>query len=123
MVFELPLKVGAVNIDSTWATQFNNFEVDTNKFPDFSSLVKSLHDKNVKVTMWATSMVNVENPDFEYAVEKGANQSLIKYNCAHLFQFNETKHSLKYLSRLFIVKLERRSKAYSLVAWRRRTTR
>ena len=61
--------VGAVNIDSTWATQFNNFEVDTNKFPDFTSLVSSMHQKDVKVTMWVTSMVNVENPDYDVAVE------------------------------------------------------
>lgn len=63
------IPVGAVNIDSTWATQFNNFEVDTKKFPDFGGLIKSFHDENIRVILWATSMVNVENPDFNMCVE------------------------------------------------------
>jgi alpha-glucosidase (family GH31 glycosyl hydrolase) len=61
--------VGGYNIDSEWATEFNNFVVDTNKFPDFNSLVSSMHDKNVMVTMWVTSMVNVENPDYQFCVD------------------------------------------------------
>ena len=37
------IKFGGVNIDSTWATQYNNFEVDTEKFSDFAGLVSSIH--------------------------------------------------------------------------------
>jgi alpha-glucosidase (family GH31 glycosyl hydrolase) len=46
------IPLGAVNIDSTWATQFNNFEVDTTRFPDFAGLVKDLHDNGLKVILW-----------------------------------------------------------------------
>jgi alpha-glucosidase (family GH31 glycosyl hydrolase) len=46
------IPVGALNIDSTWATQFNNFIVDTNKFPDFKGLVQQMHDDNIKVILW-----------------------------------------------------------------------
>lgn len=63
------IPVGGYNIDSEWATEFNNFVVDTNKFPDFNSLVSSMHDKDVMVTMWVTSMVNVENPDYQYCLD------------------------------------------------------
>jgi alpha-glucosidase (family GH31 glycosyl hydrolase) len=63
------IPVGGYNIDSEWATEFNNFIVDTNKFPDFNSLVSSMHDLNVMVTMWVTSMVNVENPDYQYCLD------------------------------------------------------
>jgi alpha-glucosidase (family GH31 glycosyl hydrolase) len=63
------IPVGGYNIDSEWATEFNNFIVDTNKFPDFNSLVSSMHDLNVMVTMWVTSMVNVENPDYQFCVD------------------------------------------------------
>eukprot|EP01031_Cornospumella_fuschlensis_P041570 gene41570-50731_t len=63
------IPVGAVNIDSTWATQFNNFEVDKTRFPDFAGLVNSLHAENIKVILWATSMVNVENPDYDFCVQ------------------------------------------------------
>lgn len=66
---EIP--VGAVNIDSTWETQFNNFEIDTEKFSNFPGLVSGLHERGIKVLMWITSMVNVEDPDFDYAVANG----------------------------------------------------
>lgn len=66
---------GAVNIDSTWATQFNNFEVNKEKFPDFAKLIADLHADNLRVILWATSMVNVENPDYEMCV---ANNYLVR---------------------------------------------
>jgi hypothetical protein len=46
------IPLGAINIDSTWATQFNNFEVDTTRFPDFPALIKELHANNLKVILW-----------------------------------------------------------------------
>jgi len=46
------IPLGAVNIDSTWATQYNNFEVDPERFPDFPAFVKYLHDEGLKVIMW-----------------------------------------------------------------------
>jgi alpha-glucosidase (family GH31 glycosyl hydrolase) len=65
------IPLGAINIDSTWATEFNNFVVNTVKFPDFPGLIKDMHDRGLKVILWATSMVNVENPDYDMCVEKG----------------------------------------------------
>lgn len=65
------IPVGNVNIDSMWATQFNNFEINKDRFPDFATMVQDMHAKGVKVTVWATSMVNVENPDYEFCLEKG----------------------------------------------------
>lgn len=65
--YEIP--VGAINIDSTWETNFNNFEVDASKFSDFPGLIASLHARGLKVLMWITSMVNVEDPDYSFAVE------------------------------------------------------
>lgn len=47
---QIPL--GAVNIDSTWATQYNNFEMDPVRFPDFPALVKQIHDEGLKVILW-----------------------------------------------------------------------
>ncbi len=66
----LDIPVGSVNIDSMWETQFNNFEVDTSRFPDFKGMIQQFHDMNIHVTAWATSMINVENPDFDMCVEK-----------------------------------------------------
>lgn len=63
------IPVGAVDIDSMWETQFNNFEPDKTRFPDFQGMVNWLHDQDIRVILWATSMVNVENPDYEMCVE------------------------------------------------------
>ena len=64
------IKFGGVNIDSTWATQYNNFEVNSEKFSDFQGLVSSIHKAGKRVILWATSFVNVENPDFQEAADK-----------------------------------------------------
>lgn len=71
------IPVGGVDIDSTWATQFNNFEVDVNKFPNFSGLINDLHNQNIRVILWATSMINIENPDYEMCVQ---NKYLVRNN-------------------------------------------
>jgi alpha-glucosidase (family GH31 glycosyl hydrolase) len=46
------IPVGGVNVDSEWATQFNNFEVNTEKFPNFSSMIDSFHNQDIHVIMW-----------------------------------------------------------------------
>jgi hypothetical protein len=50
------IPVGALNIDSTWATQYNNFVVNTDKFPDFKGLIDDLHKQGIKVTMWYVAL-------------------------------------------------------------------
>ena len=46
------IPVGAVNIDSMWATQFNNFVVNTDKFYNFTELIDNLHNEDIKVILW-----------------------------------------------------------------------
>ena len=64
------IKVGGVNIDSTWATQYNSFVPVPEKFPNFQDLVGYIHSKGQRVILWTTSFVNTENPDFAMAVSK-----------------------------------------------------
>ena len=73
---DLNIPVGVLNIDSEWATAFNNFEVDTVKFPDFEGLIKSMHENDIRVTMWATSMVDTDDPDYQEAID---NQYLVRW--------------------------------------------
>lgn len=61
------IPVGGLNIDSTWETAYNNFEVDTTKFADLKGFIDSMHNQNINVIMWATSMVNIDNPEYQYA--------------------------------------------------------
>ena len=46
------IRVGGLNIDSTWATQFNNFVVDTSKFPDFKGMISDFHNQDIRVILW-----------------------------------------------------------------------
>ena len=64
------IKFGAVNIDSTWASSYNDFQPNPEKFNDFPALVQYVHGLGKKVIMWATSMINTDNPDFEMVVEQ-----------------------------------------------------
>ena len=73
---DLDIPVGVLNIDSEWATAFNNFEVNITKFPDFRGMIESLHEKDIKVTLWATSMVNTDDPDYQEAVD---NEYLVRW--------------------------------------------
>ena len=64
------ISVGAVDIDSGWSTGFNNFVVDTGKFPNMSALVEQLHAKDIKIILWATSMVDTDSSNYNTALSK-----------------------------------------------------
>lgn len=49
---------------------YSNFVVDVAKFPDFSGLISYIHSRGAKVTLWATSMINVENPDYQMCIDQ-----------------------------------------------------
>nr|WNS50071.1 alpha-glucosidase [Halisarca dujardinii] len=65
------ITVGAVNIDSGWSTGYNNFIVDTKKFPNASNLVDDLHKMNIRVILWATSVVDTTSSNYQEAHDKG----------------------------------------------------
>jgi alpha-glucosidase (family GH31 glycosyl hydrolase) len=58
------ITVGAINIDSGWSTGFNNFDIDTNKFPDLRSLVSQMHDQDIRVIHWVTSMIDNDSSNY-----------------------------------------------------------
>jgi len=69
------IPVSAVNIDSTWETQFNNFIIDTNKYPNAKEMVDTFHKQNIKVMFWITSMINKDTDDWDVAIK---NDYLVK---------------------------------------------
>lgn len=77
------ISFGAIDIDSGWSTGYNNFEVDTSKFPSFPSLVSSIHQQGRRIILWATSMVDTDCSTFNYSlqndyfVKDGFNKSAI----------------------------------------------
>ena len=77
------ITVGAINIDSGWSTGFNNFEVDTNKFPQFGQLVEKMHEQDVRVILWITSMVDKDSSNYDegfannYYISNGFGQQAV----------------------------------------------
>lgn len=60
---ERNIPVNAVIIDSPWSTAYNNFEWDTDRYPDHDGMIDYFEDKNVKVILWLTGAVNNKGKD------------------------------------------------------------
>jgi alpha-glucosidase (family GH31 glycosyl hydrolase) len=63
------IPVGAVIIDAPWETEYNTFEFDADRYPDHADLIEYLHDMDIRVFLWITSMINVDAPNYEFALE------------------------------------------------------
>ncbi|HEY1602716.1 MAG TPA: TIM-barrel domain-containing protein [Pirellulales bacterium] len=53
---DLPL--GAVLIDSPWATRYNNFRFDEARYPDPRGMIDALHKRDVRLVLWMTNVIN-----------------------------------------------------------------
>jgi alpha-glucosidase (family GH31 glycosyl hydrolase) len=56
---DLPLR--AVIIDSPWATAYNNFTWDEQRYPNAQQMIADLHQSGVKVILWMTCMINLRD--------------------------------------------------------------
>ena len=65
------ISVGSINIDSGWAVGFNNFAPRTDIFPDFPAFVSEVHGRGVRMTLWMTSMVDTDSPNYADALSRG----------------------------------------------------
>ncbi len=54
------IPVGAIIIDSPWETGYNTFVYDTTLYPDPQAMVDYFHAQNVKVLMWITGVINID---------------------------------------------------------------
>lgn len=63
--------VGAVIIDRPWATDSNTFIPDPELYPDLGEYVGHFHDMDVRVIMWATSIVNETASNYQEGKDKG----------------------------------------------------
>jgi len=58
---ERDIPVGAIIIDSPWATGYSTFEWDPELFPDPQGMVDELHDKGVRVFVWTVPAINTDS--------------------------------------------------------------
>jgi len=56
------IPVGAVIIDSPWATGYNTFEWDVSRFPDPQAMIDHFHAAGVKVLLWIVPAINTDVP-------------------------------------------------------------
>jgi alpha-glucosidase (family GH31 glycosyl hydrolase) len=66
------IPVSAIIIDSPWETGYNTFEWDTTLFPDAQAMIDSFHSRDVKVLLWITGIINIdEGAIYDYARDQG----------------------------------------------------
>lgn len=57
------LPVRTVMIDSPWSRRYNDFKVDTARYPDPAAFFGGLQDRGYRVVLWMTSMVDRSSKD------------------------------------------------------------
>jgi alpha-glucosidase (family GH31 glycosyl hydrolase) len=59
------IPVGAVVLDSPWETHYNTFVPAPARYPRFDTLVREMHQRDVRVVLWITALVNSYSFDVE----------------------------------------------------------
>jgi alpha-glucosidase (family GH31 glycosyl hydrolase) len=59
------IPVGTVVLDSPWETNYNTFEPNPTRYPDFAKMTADMHQKGVRVVLWITQLVNSVSYDLE----------------------------------------------------------
>ncbi len=59
------IPVGVVVLDSPWETHYNTFIPNPERYPDFAQMVGDLKERDVRVVLWVTQMVNDIGLDLE----------------------------------------------------------
>ncbi|MDZ7374398.1 MAG: glycoside hydrolase family 31 protein [candidate division KSB1 bacterium] len=61
---DIPVRV--ILIDSPWSTRYNDFEVDSLRYPNPSVWFRDLEQRGYRVVLWMTCMVNSRSEDTRY---------------------------------------------------------
>jgi len=65
------IPVGAIIIDSPWATGYSTYDWDPDLYPDPAGMVEDLHSKGVRVFVWTVPGINVEETElYAYAASR-----------------------------------------------------
>lgn len=65
------IPVGGVIIDSPWSDAYNDFNWDTQRYPDHENMIRYFKEKDVKVILWLTGAINFKSRDTR--IQKAAN--------------------------------------------------
>lgn len=67
---EHDIPVRTVLLDSPWSVRYNDFEIDTLRYPNPDAWFKNLEQENYRVVLWMTSMVNSTSKDAQIKEDK-----------------------------------------------------
>lgn len=59
--------VQTILIDSPWSTRYNDFNIDTNRYPHGKDWFRGLQDRGYRVVLWMTCMVDSKSKDLVYS--------------------------------------------------------
>ncbi len=62
---ERDIPVGVLVLDSPWETNYNTYEPNPERYPDFAGMVSDFRDQGVRTVVWTTQMINQSSFDFE----------------------------------------------------------
>lgn len=62
---ERDIPVGVLVLDSPWDSHYTDFTPSPSRYPDFTDLVETLHDDDVRVVLWVTQTTNYRSFDAE----------------------------------------------------------
>jgi alpha-glucosidase (family GH31 glycosyl hydrolase) len=57
------INISSIIFDSPWATSYNDFNIDSNRYKDYSLLFKTLNYKSIKKIFWLTGFQNIISSD------------------------------------------------------------
>jgi alpha-glucosidase (family GH31 glycosyl hydrolase) len=71
------IPVGAIIIDSPWSLSYNDFNWNTDKYPEAGKMIKDFSDQGIRTILWMTGCINSNardvpigmHPAYEYAFD------------------------------------------------------
>lgn len=60
---ENDIPVGAIIIDSPWATGYSTYQWDTERFPEPQAMIDEIHARDVRLMLWTVPMINIDVPE------------------------------------------------------------
>jgi alpha-D-xyloside xylohydrolase len=92
---ERDIPVSVVVLDSPWEVNYNTFEPNPSRYPDFGGMVSDMNDRGVHVVLWTTQMLNQSSFDVEQggdAYDGAAEGFLEALDCGYFVNGREVSY-------------------------------